>query len=78
LNAVPIDVIAIVLGAALLHAAWNAIAKGWHGSDSLVSAFAIAAGAAIVAAGMLLVLGWPNARRAATSGWTRATIRSFA
>jgi drug/metabolite transporter (DMT)-like permease len=62
LNAVPIDVIAIVLGAALLHAAWNAIAKGWHGSDSLVSAFAIAAGAAIVAAGMLLFLGWPNAR----------------
>ena len=58
----PVEVIAIILGAAVLHAAWNAIAKGPQGSDPLIGAFVIAAGAAVVAAALLPVVGWPDAR----------------
>jgi drug/metabolite transporter (DMT)-like permease len=59
---VPIDVIVIVLAAALLHATWNAIAKGRQGSDPLMGAFVIAFGTAVVAASMLLIYGLPGAK----------------
>jgi drug/metabolite transporter (DMT)-like permease len=59
---VPIEIIAIVLGAALLHASWNAIAKGRQGHDPLIGAFVIAIGTAIVAAAMLAILGLPGAK----------------
>lgn len=56
----PTDVLLIVLGAAFLHASWNAMAKGRGGSDPLISATVIAAGASVVCVAMLLVLGLPT------------------
>ena len=54
-----LDVILVVLAAAVLHAAWNAMAKGRQGSDPLVGAMVIAAGAAVVSVVLLLVSGLP-------------------
>lgn len=56
----PTDVIAVVLGAAFLHATWNAMTKGRQGSDPLIGATVIAAGAAIAAAAMLAAFGMPQ------------------
>lgn len=53
------EVFAVVLAAAMLHAAWNAMAKGRQGSDPLVGAVLIAAGAAVVAVLMVLAAGMP-------------------
>lgn len=55
----PTEVIAVVLCAALLHATWNALAKGRQGSDPLVSATVIATGAALVAVVMIAAFGMP-------------------
>lgn len=55
------DVFAVVLAAAVLHATWNAMAKGRQGSDPLLGAVVIAAGAALVAVLILGVAGWPAA-----------------
>ena len=55
----PTDVILVVLAAAFLHASWNAMAKGRQGSDPLISATVIAAGASVVCVAMLLALGLP-------------------
>jgi drug/metabolite transporter (DMT)-like permease len=54
------DVILVVLAAAFLHATWNAMAKGRQGSDPLIGATVIAAGAALVCTAMLAVLGLPS------------------
>ena len=58
----PMDphVIAVVLAAALLHATWNALAKGRQGDDPMIGAVVIAAGAAVVSLGMLAAVGWPG------------------
>jgi len=55
----PTDVIFVVLCAAFLHATWNAMAKGKQGSDPLISATVIAAGASVVCIAMLVTLGLP-------------------
>ncbi|MGE3915427.1 MAG: EamA family transporter [Hyphomicrobiaceae bacterium] len=49
-----------MLAAALLHASWNAMAKG-NGGDPLIGATVIAAGAAVVSAAMLAVADLPAA-----------------
>lgn len=53
------EIILIVLSAALLHATWNAMAKGTKGRDPLIGATVIATGAAIVSLALLAVLGLP-------------------
>ncbi|MGD9804236.1 MAG: EamA family transporter [Hyphomicrobiaceae bacterium] len=58
-KAIPGNVIVVVLAAALLHATWNAMAKGRQGSDPLITATVIAAGAGVVCIAMLCVLGAP-------------------
>jgi drug/metabolite transporter (DMT)-like permease len=55
----PTEIIIIVLGAALLHASWNAMAKGRSG-DPLIGATVIAVGAAVVSVAMLLAFGLPD------------------
>ncbi len=55
----PIDVIAAVLLAALVHAGWNAIAKSTGATDPMISTSAIAIGGGIVALPLLLVSGLP-------------------
>ncbi|MEZ5816869.1 MAG: DMT family transporter [Hyphomicrobiaceae bacterium] len=57
----PTDVILVVLAAALLHATWNAMAKGRQGSDPLIGATVIAAGASVVSLLMLATMGLPAA-----------------
>ena len=49
----PADVIVIVLAAALLHATWNAMAKGRGATDPLIGAVVIAIGSAIVSMSQL-------------------------
>jgi drug/metabolite transporter (DMT)-like permease len=55
-----LDVFAIILVAAFLHASWNAIAKGGKG-DPLVQVNRIAVGSAVAAIPALLVSGLPDA-----------------
>jgi len=57
----PTDVILVVLAAAVLHASWNAMAKGQQGSDPLITATVIALGATVVCVVMLVGLGMPAA-----------------
>jgi drug/metabolite transporter (DMT)-like permease len=52
------EVLFVVLSAAVLHAGWNAIAKG-GGGDPLARSFMLALGAAATAAPALLVTGLP-------------------
>lgn len=54
----PVDVLIAVLAAALLHASWNALAKGGAG-DALTRAALIAIGAAVSALPALLLVGLP-------------------
>lgn len=56
----PPEVIGIVLAAALLHASWNALAKG-RGGDPLIGAVVIAVGSATVSLAVLAWTGWPAA-----------------
>lgn len=60
----PLDVIAVVLIAALVHAGWNAAAKSWGDADPLVTTSAIAVLGAVLALPMLLVSGLPVAASA--------------
>ncbi len=55
----PIDVIAAVLIAALLHAGWNAAAKSAGAVDPMVSTSAIAVGGGVVALPLLALSGLP-------------------
>ncbi len=55
----PVEVIAVVLVAALVHAGWNAVAKSAGQGDPLISTSAIAVGGAIVALPLLVVTGLP-------------------
>ncbi len=55
----PTDVLIVVLCAALLHATWNALAKGRQGGDPLIGATVIAAGAAVVSLAMVVAFGLP-------------------
>ncbi len=59
----PVEVVAVVLLAALVHAGWNAVAKSAGAdnarSDPFVTTCAIAIGGAVVATPLLLVSGWP-------------------
>ena len=67
----PTDVILVVLAAAFLHASWNAMAKGRQGSDPLITATVITAGASVVCVVMLLMLGmpaWPSMPYVVASG----------
>ena len=58
----PIEVIAAVLFAALVHAGWNAVAKSAGGSgDPMVATSAIAVGGAVIALPLLAVAGLPAA-----------------
>ncbi|MGE0768642.1 MAG: EamA family transporter [Hyphomicrobiaceae bacterium] len=57
----PGEVILVVLAAALLHATWNAMAKGRQGSDPLIAATVISTGAAVVSVVMLATIGLPSA-----------------
>jgi drug/metabolite transporter (DMT)-like permease len=57
----PTSIVLAILGAALLHASWNALAKGRTGSDPLIGAALIAVGCAVVAVPLLVVAGWPSA-----------------
>lgn len=57
---IPTEVFLAVLGAALLHAIWNAMAKG-AGGDPLLASAAIGLGAAAVALPALAVVGLPAA-----------------
>lgn len=57
----PSYVLAAVLLAALLHATWNALAKGRTGGDPLLRAALIAAGGAAVSSPLLLLAGPPAA-----------------
>jgi drug/metabolite transporter (DMT)-like permease len=52
-------VLLAVLGAALLHAAWNAMAKGRSGSDPLLGTLVIGIGSGVAALPVLLVAGLP-------------------
>ncbi|MBS0244745.1 MAG: EamA family transporter, partial [Proteobacteria bacterium] len=54
------DVILVVLAAALLHASWNAMAKGRGGGDPLIGSVVIAIGAATVSLGTLAIAGLPS------------------
>jgi drug/metabolite transporter (DMT)-like permease len=56
----PTDVLIVVLCAALLHATWNAMAKGRQGRDPLVAATVIAAGAGAVSLATVVTLGLPS------------------
>lgn len=56
----PTHVILIVLGAALLHASWNAMAKGRAGGDPLANMLAIAIAGGGLAAPLLVVTGLPG------------------
>ncbi len=56
----PADAFLAVLAAAILHAGWNAMAKGRNGSDPLAASVAIAAGAAAVALPALILTGLPG------------------
>ncbi|MEW5962201.1 MAG: DMT family transporter [Pseudomonadota bacterium] len=56
----PTHVILIVLGAALLHASWNAMAKGRAGGDPLASMMAIALAGGAIAIPLLAVTGLPG------------------
>jgi drug/metabolite transporter (DMT)-like permease len=53
------DVLLVVLAAAFLHATWNAMAKGRQGSDPMIGATVIAAGAGVVCLAMLAGFGMP-------------------
>ena len=53
------QVVLAILGAAALHASWNAIAKGRSGSDPLAGAVLIAVGCGAVAMPVLAVAGLP-------------------
>jgi hypothetical protein len=55
----PADVFALVLAAALLHATWNAMAKGRGATDPLISAVVIAIGSGGVSLAILLLAGMP-------------------
>jgi drug/metabolite transporter (DMT)-like permease len=57
----PTHVLAAVLLAALLHATWNALAKGYGGGDPLLRASLIAAGGAAVSLPLLASAGMPAA-----------------
>jgi drug/metabolite transporter (DMT)-like permease len=57
----PLDVIAAVLLAALVHAGWNALAKSWGAADPLMATSAIAVLGAVLALPLLLVAGLPAA-----------------
>ncbi len=54
------SVLMAVLGAALLHAGWNAMAKGRGGSDPLVGALVVGIGCGVVAVPGLLLAGLPD------------------
>lgn len=55
-----LDVIAVVLVAALLHATWNAMIKGRQTHDPLIGAMVVAAGAAVVSMGVISTVGGPE------------------
>ncbi len=55
----PASIVLAILGAAFLHASWNAMAKGRTGSDPVIGASLIAVGCAFVAVPMLAVAGLP-------------------
>ena len=55
-----IDVIAVVLAAAFLHASWNALIKGRQTHDPMIGAMVVAAGAALVSVGVLMAVGLPH------------------
>lgn len=57
----PIDVLAAVLVAALVHAGWNAVAKSADPGDPMIATSAIAVGGAVVALPLLLLSGLPAA-----------------
>jgi drug/metabolite transporter (DMT)-like permease len=61
---VPLEALLVVLAAAVLHAGWNALAKGGTG-DPLARSFMIALGAAATAVPALLIVGLP-----ASASWT--------
>jgi drug/metabolite transporter (DMT)-like permease len=54
----PVTVFAIVLGAALLHATWNAIVKG--GTDKLLMTVLVTSGGAALSALLVPFLQWPD------------------
>ncbi len=56
----PTVVLVTVLGAALLHAGWNALAKGRSGSDPLVATLVLAIGCGAAALPVLVVAGLPS------------------
>jgi drug/metabolite transporter (DMT)-like permease len=55
----PVEVVAAVLLAALVHAGWNAVAKSAGARDPLLSTCAIALGGAVVSLPLLLLTGLP-------------------
>lgn len=56
----PTYVLLIVLGAALLHASWNALGKGMAGADPLAGTVSIALAGAALALPLLIVTGLPS------------------
>jgi drug/metabolite transporter (DMT)-like permease len=52
-------VVAAVLGAALLHASWNALVKGRGGRDPLAAAAGLTLAWVILGAPLAFVVGWP-------------------
>jgi len=54
---ISLDVLAAVLGAAFLHASWNALVRG--GRDPLKTSFAVAGGGALVCVPVALLLPFP-------------------
>lgn len=56
----PVEVIVTVLCAALLHAGWNAMAKGKGGRDPLIATTALAIGSGLVALPVLAAAGLPS------------------
>jgi drug/metabolite transporter (DMT)-like permease len=57
----PTSLIVTVLCAAMLHAGWNALAKGQSGSDPLVATMVLAMACGVVALPVLAIAGLPSA-----------------
>ncbi len=56
----PSSIIVVVLLAALLHASWNALAKGRNGADPLVGTLAVALGSGVASLCALTAVGLPD------------------